>query len=194
MEIIPVIKIKDRKIKNTVTEELIEFSTNKSKDIPLYILDYDGIEKNKPNLCTYQKLFNHFKIWTDNGPSNLGDIVDSYMTGVAAIVIRKNFFKKFDPEKVKYISENKVFLKLDINDKNLDFNLNKDFIDGYVNFSDKEKIDLDFKYKDFLKTLFSKLYVYENNIKNLDYWEKKKIKGVLVDFENYLRFLDAIPS
>jgi len=193
MEIIPIIKIRKRKIENTDIKELINFSSKNSSETPIYILDYDGIEENRPNLCTYQKLQNHFQIWADNGPNDLGDIVDSYMTGVVTIVIRKEFFKNFVPDKVKYISENKVILKLDYEDY-FDYDLFIGKLDGYVNFLDREKIESEFKYKELLKKIYPNLYVYENDVKNISFWKKKSVKGIIVDFNDYMRFSDAIPS
>jgi len=58
MKIIPLIHLKKGKMigpkhsDNFSLTDLLE----RYKDDDLYILDQDGIEKNKPNLCIYQKL------------------------------------------------------------------------------------------------------------------------------------------
>jgi len=65
MEIIPLINLKRRKIiepkhaSNLSLKKILERYKNKK----LYILDYDGLEKNKPNLCLYQKLSKYHEIW-----------------------------------------------------------------------------------------------------------------------------------
>ncbi len=182
MEIIPLIKIKSKKILDYSIKDLI---LNKNFDEKtIYILDYDGINKNKPNLCTYQKLSKHYDIWVDFAPKNIGDVVDSFMTGAKAITIRNRYYKLFYPRKIKEISENNLFLT--INDKESVFL--SDEINGYVSFKTREEIESDFKYQTDTKQLSKKLYIYEKNPENKDYWEKKEIKGLLVDFNEYERF------
>lgn len=182
MEIIPLIKIKSKKILDYSIKDLI---LNKNFDEKtIYILDYDGINKNKPNLCTYQKLSKHYDIWVDFAPKNIGDVVDSFMTGAKAITIRNRYYKLFDPRKIKEISENNLFLT--INDK--EFVFLSDEISGYVSFKTREEIESDFKYQTDMKQISKKLYIYEKNPENKDYWEKKEIKGLLVDFNDYERF------
>ena len=66
MELVPLIYVKNRKIhaekdgKDISPDEVLE---RISKDRKIYVLDIDGIEKNKPNLCLYPKLSEHYEIW-----------------------------------------------------------------------------------------------------------------------------------
>lgn len=182
MEIIPLIKIKSKKILDYSIKDLI--LNNNFDEKPIYILDYDGINKNKPNLCTYQKLSKHYDLWVDFAPKNIGDVVDSFMTGAKAITIRNRYYQLFDPRKIKEISENNLFLT--INDKESVFL--SDEINGYVSFKTREEIESDFKYQTDTKQISKKLYIYEKNPENKKYWEKKEIKGLLVDFNEYGRF------
>jgi len=107
MEIIPLITLEKRRIletnqKTTETKEIDQIN----EDEKIYILDKDGIEKDKPNLCLFQKTSNSYSLWIDSGPIELGDIVDSFMAGASAITIRKNLWKKLDLKKIREISEN----------------------------------------------------------------------------------------
>jgi len=75
MEIIPLIYLKKRKIlaeKEGECLSLNEMSEQINKDEKIYVLDIDGIEKDKPNLCLYPKLSENHKIWVDAGPRVLG--------------------------------------------------------------------------------------------------------------------------
>ena len=86
------------------------------KDDELYVLDHDGIEKNKPNLCLYQKLSKNHELWIDAGPQTLGDVVDSVVAGATAITIRKKLWRDADIFGIKEVIENKIYV--DVNLKN----------------------------------------------------------------------------
>jgi hypothetical protein len=187
MQIIPVITMEKREITEKQSEILKKLLDESDSQKPLYILDLYGINKDKPNLCTYQKLSKDFNLWVDSGPRNLGDVVDVFMAGANAITLRKNIWPNIDVSSIREISENKVYINLD-----------KDAIeevifynsDGIINFSSKEEIEKDFKYEHKLKTLISKnnVYAYENDAKNLIYWKTYGIKNLLVDIEKIGEF------
>ena len=113
MDIVPLIKMKNRKTvdeKSTLAFDIIkEFDEEQI----IYILDLDGINKNKPNLCTYQKVSKNYSIWVDNGPRNIGDVVDSFMAGATAITINKDLFSDLNIASIRDITENKIYLNLD---------------------------------------------------------------------------------
>ena len=54
MEIIPLIRMEKRKILDDALSDNVLEQIDEEQII--YILDMDGIEKDKPNLCTYQRL------------------------------------------------------------------------------------------------------------------------------------------
>ena len=186
MEIIPLIKIKNRKIFGSTIEEIILDKDKIFTDKKIYILDFDGIEKNKPNICTYQKLGKHYDLWVDFSPKDLGDVVDSFMSGARSVIVREKHYKNFNPINIKEISENNVFLFID--EKKNDLIENNDYIDGYISFKNREESSLDFSYSSLLKSVRAKLYVYEEKPENKKYWEKQDIKGLLVDIENIKEF------
>ncbi len=186
MEIIPLIKIKNRKIFNSTIEEIILDKEHIFTDKKIYILDFDGIEKNKPNICTYQKLGKHYDLWVDFAPKDLGDVVDSFMSGARSVIVREKYYKKFNPISIKEISENNLFLFIDEKEKrNIESN---DYIDGYISFKNREEVSLDFTYSSLLKPVRNKLYIYEGKPENKKYWEKQGIKGIIVDIKNIKEF------
>jgi hypothetical protein len=188
MEIIPLMTMKDRKILDT-KEKLEQLNEEQI----LYIYDLDGIEKDKPNLCTFQRLSKTREIWVDTGPRNLGDIVDALFSGANVITIRKHMFPKIDISKIREISENKVFAAIDIDQKTTDFVFN-DF-EGLINFTNREKIEQDFKYGDLLKQHTNKnivVFTYDSDIGNVNYWKLFGINKFLVDLDKFEEFKNAL--
>jgi len=186
MEIIPLITIEKRKI---IQKSFSSFKTNTKKgENKIYILDLDGIKKNRPNLCTYQKLSKYYDIWADSAPKELGDVVDSFMSGVTSIVIRQKEYANFNPSKIKEISNNNIFLTIENEENETDFLEHKKEIDGFINFKKREQIQSNFKYKEVIKPLKESTYNYEENHENLDYWKKSGIKGLIVDIDKINRF------
>ncbi len=184
MEIIPLIKIKNRKIFDSTIEDIILDKKKIFSDKKIYILDFDGIEKNKPNICTYQKLGKHYDLWIDFAPKDMGDIVDSFMSGGKTVVIRKNYYKNFNPISIKEISENNILLFVD-KDNLVEKN---NHIDGYVSFKDREKVSSDFEVYSNIRPVKNRLYVYEKKPENKKYWENQEIKGLIVDIKNFMEF------
>jgi len=187
MQIFPLIKIKNRKILNSNYEELIE---KLSENDILYIYDLDGITKDKPNLCTFQRLSKTHELWVDSGPRNLGDVVDSLMSGVVAVTLRKNLWGNINLEKIRELTENKIYANIDA-DGYPDV---PDFfytdVDGLVNFTSKEETDSNEVCYNILKQLLqkNKTYTYEKDMHNLNYWKTKGIEDILVDIEKYEEF------
>lgn len=181
MDLIPLIYMKKRKIYVEKTQSpvtLKEFLKQIEGEKKIYIFDLDGIEKDKPNLCTYQRLSGSYDLWVDFGPRNLGDVVDATMAGATDITLRKNLCPQLYISKIKGITENKIY-------ENIDFAEGLSFgdADGLVNFNSREEIERDFKHSDFFKrmSLKNKVYSYETDLENRTYWERFGVEGLLVD-------------
>jgi len=192
MELVPLIKTHKRKIVSDtpLTEEnILEKIAENSL---LYVLDIDGIEKDKPNYCTYQKLSKSFDLWIDSGPRTLGDVVDAFMAGATRITIRREFCRQLDINSIREITENKIFtsLNLDSEQKKIDDDLFIQESDGLVNFNDKKKVELEHKYSDFLKYQSSKnkVYSYESDPYNISFWKNYDIDSLLVDIQSVKEF------
>jgi len=162
------------------------------KDANIYVLDTDGIEKDKPNLCLYQKLSKSHALWVDTGPRILGDIVDVIMAGATNITVRKNLWHELDVSSIKEITENKIYAGVGLKsqgDRNTEIFPFYD-VDGLVVFDGKNQVERDFKYEGFLKNLCTKheVYAYERDPKNIKYWKNLGITGLLVDISKIKEF------
>ena len=191
MDLVPLIYMKKRKIHVEKTQSSItlkEFLKQVEGEKKIYIFDLDGIEKDKPNLCTYQRLSGSQELWVDNGPRNLGDIVDATMAGATDITLRKNLCSQLYVSEIKEITENKIY-------ENIDFVEELSFgdADGLVNFNSREEIERNFKHSDFLKKrgLKNKIYSYETDLENRAYWERFGVEGLLVDLNKLKEFKNA---
>lgn len=158
----------------------------------IYIIDEFGLKKNKPNLSIYQKLSNTFELWIDGGPRNLGDFVDMVLVGALKITIRRNLWMDFSIESIREISENKLFLNVDLNipEKLNDDNHFTANFDGLVFFNNTNQIRNGFKKLSLLKKICLKnnLYVYELNPKNIQYWKRMGVVGLLIDINRIKEF------
>ena len=191
MEIIPFITLKNRKIINP-TVSIDKLSQYIKEGEKLYVLDLDGIEKDKPNLCTFQKISSNYQLWIDCGPRTLGDVVDIFMTGAESVTLRKTLFSSINISDIREISENKVYLKIDFQDYKKYNNYNsflKEY-DGFVNFNNKEEIEQDFKFEEFLNKIQmqNKIYFYEKEIRNRNFWEKIGATGLMADIDKLKEF------
>ena len=192
MEIIPLIYVENRKIQIEKQGESISLDDvleNIDKDKEIYFLDIDGIEKNKPNLCTYQKISDKRNIWVDAGPRGLGDIVDLLMAGTNKIAIRPNLFPIKEMQSIKDMTENMVYGVVDLPDvKEVLFNFSiLPGIDGLIFFPDKKHNRFDFKKEETLKNLCvkHKIYVCDFDGKNISYWKEMGVSGLLLDLKSY---------
>jgi uncharacterized protein related to proFAR isomerase len=191
MEIIPLIKIKKRKIFDSPYSSFEDALNIIEEEKLVYILDFDGIEKDKPNFCTYQRISSDYKLWVDYGPRNMGDVVDALITGADSLTLRKNLYPNIDISAIREISDNYIYINIDIK-KQDSFNIENVFTesDGVVNFKSKDKIEYDIKFFDFLRQINSKnnLYVHELNNINKLFWKKFNVKGLLVDLHRLGEF------
>jgi len=181
MQFIPLIKIKNRK--SSLSDHFLD---SIDEEQIVYLYDFDGIEKDKPNFCKFQKLSKNHELWVDFGPRTLGDIVDSFMVGATAITIRKNLFPQIDISKIKEISENKIFLDINLEDQKTEDLFLKE-VDGITYFKSKEVINQINRYHELLSLYATKntLYVYESNKKNLYFWKNYGVNNFLIDIDKY---------
>jgi hypothetical protein len=186
MKIIPLIHIKNKKIvklDDTKFTNIKDFII-KYEDEHIYILDHDGIRKNKPNLCLLQKLSKKYQLWVDQGPTVLGDIVDSIIAGADNITIRGKLLNIYDLTNIRDIIENKIFLNIDSH--LIENDISKNFIDfdGYILFANADLLN-NFKYQEYLKNIVKNndVYVYTSDKDNIQYLNKFDFKGFLIDIE-----------
>jgi len=182
------IMIEGEEYRPTSNEILEQFD----KDVNIYVLDSDGIEKNKPNLCLYQNLSKYHILWVDTGPRVLGDIVDVIMAGAINITVRNNLWREVDVSSIKEITENKIYTSADLKSQG---DLNTEIfplydVDGLVIFGGKNRVEKDFKHWGFIKNSCIKheVYAYERDPKNIKYWRNLGVTGVLVEINRIKEF------
>ena len=190
MQIFPLLELNNRKIQNP---DLLE---NINEDDFLYVIDLDGIEKDKPNLCHYQKLSKKYQLWIDNAPRTLGDVVDAFLAGAENVTIRKTFYPQVNLESIREITENKIYANIEMY-KNADLYKDGFFenVDGLVNFYEKNVLEKDLEKKDAIKnySLKNKLYVFEKDVNSTDYWQNFNLEGFIVDLLKYKEFKQKWP-
>jgi len=190
MELIPTITMKKREILNQKEETDKIFNQLKEEDL-IYILDLDGLEKDKPNLCTFQRLSKKYKLWLDYGPRTHGDVVDAFMAGAERVTIRNKLGPKINIIKLREITENQIYT--DINLEKQNNQADKIFYkeaDGLINLYNKEKMELNNKYYEIInkyKTI-KPIYSYEKQATNIQYWKNLGIKGLLIDINKIEEF------
>jgi len=195
MKIVPLIYFQKRKIyaeKDGEVLSLKELLTYVDKDADVYVFDKDGVEGDKPNLCTYPKLSEHFKIWVDAGPRVLGDIVDEVMAGATNITVRTHLWPKADLVAIQEMTENDIYVHADLKNHNAQ-DVGVPFFEafaGLIVFNAKDQIEMDFRAKEILRRFRTKnsFYAYESDPKHVPYWEKLGVKGLLVEINKIREF------
>ncbi len=114
---IPIIYIKKKKIVDDngrilkVSKEIGEVVKSLGKEYgEVYLVDIDGLEKNKADLNLYGKL-SHDSLWIDAGPRFLGDLVDLFVAGASKVTIRWKMMNMQTMREARRICEGKIFLK-----------------------------------------------------------------------------------
>ncbi len=186
MKLIPLLTLDSRNLADDQSKLLDDLTKNNSEKT-IYVLDLYGINKDKPNLNTYQKLSRDFDPWIDSGPRTIGDIVDNFLAGATAVTLRKEYLSKIDVAQIREISENKIYMNLDSNGLEI---LKYYDPDGLVNFKTREEIEHDLELNYLLKQIASKrdVFSYERDVKNITYWKHCGIKGLLIDINKIQEF------
>jgi hypothetical protein len=192
MELIPLVTIKKRKIyTGSTTDTLLEADLidQIKSDIPVYFFDTDGINNDKPNLCTYQRIGTKLQIWADSGPRVLGDIVDTVMAGAQRITIRPSIWTLDTIEHIHEITEQQLYLHLENSTISQETP-----IDGIVLLENQDHPQNNFKLESQLKTLATKtkIYVYDPDKNNYSYWQKHGITGILIPLDHYTEYLTNV--
>ena len=188
MDIIPLIYIKNRKLRGAIEGKmlLINELPEQSDVGKLYVKDSDGIEKDEPNLDIYQKLSEKHDLWVDAGPRMFGDVVDIIMAGATSITLRKNLFPTEEISNIKEVTETAIYINTDLKDEKQDMaSAISHSVDGLVISCNGKQIEDDFKISELFRTMCNKykVYVAELDEKNISYWTNIGVAGVLLDFE-----------
>ena len=188
MDIIPLIYIKNRKLRGAIEGKMLFINElPEQSDVgKLYVKDSDGIEKDEPNLDIYQKLSEKHDLWVDAGPRMFGDVVDIIMAGATSITLRKNLFPTEEISNIKEVTETAIYINTDLKDEKQDMaSAISHSVDGLVISCDGKQIEDDFKISELFRTMCNKykVYVAELDEKNISYWTNIGVAGVLLDLE-----------
>lgn len=189
MEIIPLIHIKKHRILSSLPlEELREIQFGGEKT---YILDDDGILKDKPNVSMYQQMSRYHEIWVDAGPRNPGDLVDIIIAGGNITTIRIDRWPSFDIEEIRELTDTPIYMMIDPNERDR-YEIKKliSSVDGLVVFTTFEGIRQNFVLEGILRELSkeNKVYAYEYKPEYIRSWESIGIEGLLVNIDHLKEF------
>jgi hypothetical protein len=187
MDIIPLISVKKGRLfdgKDGVIVSLDDLFNRVKKDTLLYVLDYDGIEHNNPNLELYQKLTEWYTLWIDDGPRRLDDVMDTIMAGATNITIRAALWPDTDIPAVRELTEDEIFFAID--QRNNTDQMHLPFMQetvGAVIFENEANNIGDFTSGSILKeiALKYKTYLYTVFSQNSHRLEELGVAGILVD-------------
>jgi hypothetical protein len=181
MDIVSLISIKNTKLydgKDGNILSLEDVMKRIEKDALLYILDYDGIELNNPNLELYQRLAEHCVLWIDNGPRRIDDVMDTIMSGATNLTLRETLWPSLDMPGVQELTDDEIFFDKtqQIKEKNASQQIYSTDI-GVIVFDEALLYGSIAKEK----TGFYKIYVYAKSLEKLTLWTEQGITGVIID-------------
>jgi uncharacterized protein related to proFAR isomerase len=189
MNIIPLIYIENGVLlMNRDGEQLSidELFQRVQKDTMLYVLDFDGIEHDNPQLDLYQKLSDHCILWVDAGPRMLDDVMDMIMAGATNITLREELWPATDIHGIQEITEGEMYLAVDPQQEKTTIEplLLKE-IAGVIIFNNDNQNSIDFQFRGFFKEFATnpKIYLYDVPSMDVAYWEGRGVTGILVDLK-----------
>ncbi len=180
------IRLFKRKINPSISEETLR--ETQPREDKLYVLDEDGINKNKPNVSIYQWLSRYQEIWVDAGPRDEGDLVDILIAGASIITLRRRYWWKLDLDELRELTENPLYLYFE-KEEGYTTSIHP-LSNGVVVFTPMEEIRRDFTLEGKLKEISRKteVYAHERNPMYVRSWENIGVKGLIVNIEDIKRF------
>ncbi|MBN1280787.1 MAG: hypothetical protein JXA00_03975 [Candidatus Thermoplasmatota archaeon] len=187
MNIIPLIALRQGILIDGTDGEPLDLDhlfTKAEKDTHLYVLDYDGLDHNNPNLELYQRLSEHCSLWIDNGPRRIDDIMDTVIAGATTITIRPDLWLHYDLPAIKELTDNDIYIDQSRHYK--EFNIRK------YSFGDDVGIILFDEENDYGSfspdiTTHHKIYLYAVSKDKLIAWQQQGITGIIIDLHNMTR-------
>jgi len=119
-EVIPLLLLKGRTTlfreysKKAISE--LSKSLRKRDFEKLYVLDLDGVERNKPQLDIVQVLSDDFSIFYEAGPRRGANVVDLVIAGADKVYMNTYSMSALDEVKVALTFTENIGLKIDWND------------------------------------------------------------------------------
>lgn len=112
-QIVPIIRILSRKVVNEdgmiLAPNPIDFINDlKERYDEIYIVDIDGMKRNKPQLKLVQKLGDEVNIWLDGGVRHTENIVDYLIAGALKVIINLQNFSLNELKRICSLTNNVV--------------------------------------------------------------------------------------
>jgi len=106
----------------------------------VYVMDLDGVKRNRPNLSVYRKLSHKPFLWIDSLPRDIEDVMDVVIVGAERITIG-DILSDDKLGKIRDMCDIEIFLRGN-NEKEVAEKAKKFGFDGVVIVSPKEKVDV----------------------------------------------------
>jgi len=181
MNLVSLVSIKNTTLRDGKEGNILvieEIKKQVKNDSLLYIFDFDGIERNNPNLELYQRLAEHCILWIDNGPRRIDDVMDTIMAGATNITLRENLWPALDMPGVQELTDDEIYL-----DKTTQYQEQKKLQQvssgeiGTVLFNEEAVYGSLLKEK----TANQKIYLYVSSLENMQNWTAQGIAGLIID-------------
>jgi hypothetical protein len=183
MNTIPLVSVKKGQLfdgKEGAAIPLEELFKRMKKDTVLYLLDYDGIERNNPNFDLYQQLTEHCILWIDNGPRRIDDVMDTIMAGATNITLRENLWPNLDLLGVQELTDDEIFLEMSPQYHEMKtLHVPSAGEIGIVLFNDEtmyERVSKEIMVK-------QKVFLYTSSTEKISYWSEQGVSGIIMDLQ-----------
>jgi hypothetical protein len=181
MNIIPLVCLKNTKLfdgKEGNDLLLADVTKQVEKDSLLYVLDWDGIERNNPNLEVYQRLAEHCILWIDNGPRRIDDVMDTIMSGATNITIREDLWPSLLMPEIQELTDDEIYL-----DTTRQYKEQKTLQHAHSGDIGIILFDEEALYGGFSKERIGnqKIYLYTGSIEELSLWTEQGFSGIIID-------------
>ena len=188
METIPVVYLKKDFEKTLLPRIDLPEIKEKQGFEHLYIIDEEGITKNRPRFCFYQRFSRYFDLWIDAGPREIDDIVDDVFAGAKKIIIRPSLWTEPTIQSTRELTENEIYIAVEANELQQDtVNLSfYDQADGIIIFCTKPDQRISFKNESIINQIIEKKDVYVFDDGNNTFWQSKNVKGYLKDINAFV--------
>ncbi len=118
MQLIPAISIRKKRV--VITEEGEYLPVGEPIEVLralekegyelFYIMDMDGVEKNRMQIPVIERIAAEFRIWLDGGFRTVGDVEDALVLGAEmAVISSKNIRSMEDVRRAHELSDNLIF-------------------------------------------------------------------------------------
>lgn len=182
MQTIPIITLTEKYLfgdKKHTTISLTDIIEKTDEETPLYLFDTHAICGGETNFDIIRRLSQRRVVWLDAAPQNAGDIIDFFLAGAKAVIIRPDHWKESTLHEIKQYSENPIYLEISQENTAIPPSM----VDGFVLLNIPETMSF-FQQKQKISSLGSTkpVYVYQTDREPICTYDHV---GSLVDLTSY---------